>query len=172
MYRQILLCLCLATAACASTDAADDDSNDDVAESEMRVSDVKVFQIRRSQGFVPPAPAGTCYPWGSWTVDLVNRQLSGQGCVDAKPTTAERSLSGEEIGKLRKAFFEVKSGPRPEACPSDAPIMRLDVVRQTREDHYIDQRSSCAASEIPVTSESLSNLYDVVSELASEPSPE
>jgi hypothetical protein len=164
MYRHLFIALCLAsTAACA---ANTDDEAASESEDALRYSDVKTFQLSQSPGFVPPAPAGSCNPSGQWTVDMVSRKIEGRGCVNAVPSTVSRRLSGDEIGQLRTAIFNVKSSKRPEACPTDGPVTSLVVNRGSREDQYIVASASCRSSSIPLTKESLDALTDVVIQLA------
>jgi hypothetical protein len=168
MYRHLLACLCLATVACVA--GTDDDDAADESQDEVRVVEATSFTIRQSSGggFGPAPAPGTCRTSGSWTVDLANRTLKGQGCVNASPTTVDRAISDKEYNRLRSTLLKIKKTSKPAACPRDAARMSLDVVHATREDQYIAERASCNSDRIPVTGKSINALYDLATELATE----
>ena len=156
MVRPLIVALSLATAACAgSTDDGLEESHGETQD-EVRVSDVRQFQIRRSSA---------CGGLDHWTVDMVRRTLRGSACVDSTMLTVDRRLSGSELEFLRMGLFEIRTTKRPQTCPTQAAAARLDIVRETRIDRYVDVIGACD-SATPVTTRSLGDLFNVLEEIA------
>ncbi|NOU32451.1 MAG: hypothetical protein HOO96_31485 [Polyangiaceae bacterium] len=151
-------CASVLLAACGS---GGEDTNGPV-DDDLTTSKVSSFTIQQSAGFT--APGANCRTSGFWTIDLVNKTITGAGCVEARRTTVSRTLTNTEVGEARMALAKVRTAPRPESCPTDAQVLSLDVVRNGTQYRYVQERSACS-SGTPVTSETIAALYQKAVEL-------
>lgn len=152
-----VLGLCVLTAACGG--AGSDEGDPAEGEDDLTASTITSFTLHQSTGFAPPSP--TCRPAGAWTLDLTRKTMTGNGCIDGRMVTVDRALGNAEVADVRTALGKVRTAARPAACPTDVPVMSLDVQRGTRAYHYVQQRSACGTGT-PVTTPSIAALLDTV----------
>lgn len=157
-----VLGLFLVTAACGGAESGEGDAAE--GEDDLTASTITSFTLRQSTGFAPPSP--TCRPSGAWTLDLAQKKMTGTGCIEGRSATVDRALSATEVKDVRAVLAKVRTAPRPAACPTDVPVISLDVSRGARAYHYVQERSACGGGT-PVTTASISALLDTVVGLAS-----
>ncbi len=145
------------TAACGGAGSAEDEPTE--GEDDLTASTITSFTVRQSTGFTQPS--STCRPSGAWTLDLVQKKMIGAGCVDGRTVTVDRALGAVEVKDVRTALSKVRTAARPTACPTDVPVLSLDVSRGTRAYYYVQQRSACGTGTA-VTTASIAALLDTV----------
>lgn len=151
--------------ACSAGVSDDATTDEGTADQELRTGGVDGFTVRRSAGFMAP-PTGGCVPWARYTVNLSSATLSAEGCFSGQEKTFARSLDAAEVASARAALTKVRTTKRPTSCPTDVPVLSLDVSRGTVEQHYAQKRSACSGAT-PVTDRSIAALFSVVEGLAS-----
>ncbi|NOU29080.1 MAG: hypothetical protein HOO96_14355 [Polyangiaceae bacterium] len=152
-----VLGLFVLTAACGGAASAEDEPAEGA--DDLTASTITSFTVRQSTGFSPPSP--TCRPSGAWTLDLAQKKMTGTGCVDGRTVTVDRALGTAEVKDVRTALSKVRTAARPAACPTDVPVLSLDVSRGSRAYYYVQQRSACGGGT-PVTTASIAALLDTV----------
>ena len=152
--------------ACSSTDG-DDALTDDAIDQELRTSGVSGFSVERSAGLAPPPPGG-CLASARYAVSFTTGTLYIKGCIGGSERQIDRALTPVEVATARKALAKVRTARRPTACPTDVPVMSLDVSRGTTELHYVQRRSACGGG-IPVTDASIGALLSAMEMLSTSP---
>ncbi len=161
LSRLSMLGLLLVTVACSGATAEDGEAAE--GEDDLTASTITAFTVRQSTGF---APSPTCRPSGAWTLDLAQQKMSGAGCIGGRTVTVDRALTAAEVKEARTALSKVRTATRPAACPTDVPVISLDVSRGARGYRYVQQRSACGGGT-PVTNASIGALLDTVVDMAS-----
>lgn len=159
----------LALMACGGSGAGSSDEGD--TEDELRTAGIKSIEVHSSAGFRPPPPPGSCWESGSWAVDYGTKQLTGNACLTGRRRTIDRTLSAEELTRVKRAVSGIRIVATPAACPTDVPVRSMDVKTGSSETHYVEERGACNGGKA-VRSAGLEAVITVLQELSEAPSEE
>jgi hypothetical protein len=146
---------------CAAADAAPETDDLDLTTSRLESITVTAGQ----DPFQPPPPPGGCHDFERYTVDFLNKTLTGEGCIQGQAIAPNRPLRDDELAKVRAKVKAVKEVRLPKVCPFDIPQRSLSVTRNGQTREYVAEIGACFGAERAVKGETLSALLRTVGDL-------